>query len=441
VRHLANYDELTGLPNRSMFHQSVAHALADARRNGSALAILFIDVDRFKNVNDTLGHEVGDKALKEIGERLRGSLRETDTVARLGGDEFVVLAERLAQPDQVAAVAQKVLAAVARPLLLEAQEIHPTASIGISTCPGDSQDIQSLMKNADIAMYRAKEQGGNNYQFYSAQMNLHTLGRLALEADLRRALVRNEFVLHFQPKAELASGRIAGVEALVRWQPQGRSLVQPADFIRFAEESGLIIPIGEWVMRAACLRNKAWRDQGLPPLRVAVNLSARQFGQDSLVQDVARALNEAGLDAAALEFEITESMVMADPERAVRTLDRLKKMGVYLSIDDFGTGHSSLAYLKRFPIDSVKIDRSFIRGLPGDADDAAITEAIIAMAHSLRLKVIAEGVESEAQLAFLRGRGCDEIQGFYLGRPVPEDELLKMLARSVLMPRAAMSRA
>ncbi len=427
VRHLANYDELTGLPNRSMFHQRVGHALAQARRNARVLAILFIDLDRFKNINDTLGHDAGDRVLKEIADRLRGCLRESDTVGRLGGDEFVVLTEELAQPAQVAAVAQKILAAVARPIVLETREVHITGSIGISTYPGDSEDMQSLMKNADIAMYRAKELGKNNYQFYSARMNVHTLERLAMESDLRRALERNEFLLHYQPKVDIGSGRIAGVEALIRWQQPGKALIPPAQFIPLAEETGLIVPIGEWVLRTACLQNKSWQDQGLPRLRTAVNLSARQFAHENLVQDVARVLSETGLAPAALEFEITESMVMSNPERAVRLLDQFKNMGIHLSIDDFGTGYSSLSYLKRFPINSVKIDRSFIRDLPGDGDDAAITEAIIAMAHSLRLRVIAEGVETEEQLRFLRAHGCDEMQGYHFSRPLPEGELLRLL--------------
>ena len=337
----------------------------------------------------------------------------------------------------VAAVAQKILAAVAKPFIVDAQEFHITASIGISTYPGDSEDMQGLLKNADIAMYRAKEQGKNNYQFYSAQMNVHTLERLALESDLRRALERNEFLLHYQPKVDIGSGRIIGMEALVRWQQPGKELIPPAQFIPLAEETGLIVPIGEWVLKTACARNKAWQEQGLPRLRIAVNLSARQFAHESLLTDVARVLNETGLDPAWLEFEITESMVMHDPEHAVTLLSRLKAMGIHLSIDDFGTGYSSLSYLKRFPIDSVKIDRSFIQDLPGDGDDAAITRAIIAMAHSLRLKVIAEGVETEAQLGFLREHGCDEMQGYLFSRPLPEDELLRLLQEELALSRAS----
>jgi diguanylate cyclase (GGDEF)-like protein/PAS domain S-box-containing protein len=433
VHHLAHYDELTGLPNRSMFNQRLSHALAQARRHAKPLAILFIDLDRFKNINDTLGHEAGDRVLKEVGQRLQGCLREGDTVGRLGGDEFVVLIEELPEPVHVAAVAQKILAAVVKPFVVGAQEFHITASIGISTYPDDSEDMQGLLKNADIAMYRAKEQGKNNYQFYSALMNVHTVERLALESGLRRALERNDFLLHYQPKVDIGSGRITGMEALLRWQQPGRELTPPAQFIALAEETGLIVPIGEWVLKTACARKQSWREQGLPPLRIAVNLSARQFAHENLLQDVARVLEETGLDPAALEFEITESMVMHDPERAVKLLSRLKDMGIHISIDDFGTGYSSLSYLKRFPLDSVKIDRSFIRDIPGDADDAAITRAIIAMAHSLRLTVIAEGVETEEQLSFLREHGCDEMQGYYFSKPLPEDEVLKLVGSGLVL--------
>ncbi|MEK7435293.1 MAG: EAL domain-containing protein [Pseudomonadota bacterium] len=421
VHHLAHYDELTGLPNRSTFSQRLSHALAQARRNSKSLAVLFIDLDRFKNINDTLGHEAGDNVLVEIAQRLQGCLREGDTVGRLGGDEFVVLIEALPEPMQVAAVAQKILGAAIKPFVIESQEFHLSASIGISTYPDDSEDMQGLLKSADIAMYRAKEQGRNNYQFYSALMNIHTVERLALESDLRRALERGEFLLHYQPKIDIASGRVTGMEALLRWQRPGHGLVAPMQFIPLAEETGLIVPIGAWVLKTACARNKAWQDQGLPPLRVAVNLSVRQFAHESLLQDVGQVLAETGLDPAGLELDITESMVMHDPEHAVKLLGSLKQMGIHISMDDFGTGYSSLAYLKRFPIDSLKIDRSFMRDIPGDSDGAAIAHAIIAMARSLRLKVIAEGVEREEQLHFLREHECDEMQGYLFSKPLPEE--------------------
>jgi diguanylate cyclase (GGDEF)-like protein/PAS domain S-box-containing protein len=431
IRHLAHHDELTGLANRSMFSQCLSHALAQARRNGMQLAILFIDLDRFKNVNDTLGHGAGDSVLKEVAERLHGCLRESDTVGRLGGDEFVVLLEGMPQPMHGAEVAQKILAVLARPFAVNAQEFHLTASIGISTYPADSSDIQSLMKNADIAMYHAKELGKNNFQFFSMQRNIHTMERLVLESSLRQALDGSEFVLHYQPKVDVRSGRISGMEALVRWQHPRRGVIPPMQFIPLAEETGLIVPIGEWVLRTACARNKAWQNLGLPPLCISVNLSARQFIHKNLLKDVARVLNETGLDAAFLELEITESVVMHDPEHAVELLNALKAMGISISMDDFGTGYSSLSYLKRFPIDSLKIDRSFIKDLPLDDDDAAITRAIIAMAHGLKLKVTAEGVETGEQLSFLSAHQCDEIQGFYFSKPLPEDEFILLVKNSM----------
>ena len=430
IRHLAHYDELTGLANRNMFTQCLGHALAQARRNETQLAILFIDLDRFKNVNDTLGHAAGDRLLKEVADRLCGCLRESDTIGRLGGDEFVVLLEGMPQPTHSAEVAQKILATLAKPFNVDSQEFHLTASIGISTYPADSKNLESLLKNADIAMYHAKELGKNNFQFYSAQMNIHTLERLELESHLRSALRHNEFLLHYQPKIDVKNRRVIGMEALVRWQHPTKGLIPPMQFIPMAEETGLIVPIGEWVLRTACARNKAWQEQGLPPLCVAVNLSARQFTNELLVQNVLRVLNETGLEAAFLELEITESMVMHDPEHAVEQLKRLKAIGIRISMDDFGTGYSSLSYLKRFPIDSVKIDRSFINGLPLDADDVAITQAIIAMAHGLKLKVIAEGTETGEQFSFLRDHGCDELQGYYFSKPLPEDEFFLLVQNS-----------
>lgn len=427
IHHLAQYDELTGLTNRSMFSQRLDHALAQARRNHWSLAILFLDIDRFKNINDTLGHDAGDSVLREVAARLQGCLRESDIVARLGGDEFVVLLEATPKPMHSAVVAQRLLAAVATPFTINGHDFQLTASVGISTFPADSEDLQGLLKNADIAMYRAKEQGRNNYQFYLTQMNVHTLERLALESALRRALEQNEFVLHYQPKVNLASQRIVGVEALLRWQHPVSGLLPPADFIPVAEETGLIVPIGEWVLRTACAQSRSWRDQGLPPMRIAVNLSPRQFAHEGMLQDVERMLSEAGVDSTALELEVTESMVMRDPQRAARLLSKLRTTGVSVAIDDFGTGYSSLSYLKRFPIDSLKIDRSFVRDLPLDGEDVAITQAVIVMAHSLGLKVIAEGVENEDQADFLRARGCDEAQGYYFSRPIPADEFARLL--------------
>jgi len=429
IRHLAHYDELTGLANRNMFTQCLNHAVAQARRNDQQLAILFIDLDRFKNINDTLGHAAGDQALVEFAERLRGCLRASDTIGRLGGDEFVVLLEEMPQPAHSVAVAQKILSNVAKSIIIDGQELHVTASIGISVFPADGVDSQGLLKNADIAMYRAKELGKNNFQFYAAQMNVHTVERLALESSLRRALERDEFVLHYQPKVLLNSGRITGMEALVRWQRPDMGMIPPMQFIPLAEETGLIVPIGEWVLRTACAQTKTWFDQGLSPLRVSVNLSARQFVDEQLLGMVAKVLAETRLPPAALELEITESTVMPEPERAANLLNELKKMGISISIDDFGTGYSSLAYLKRFPIDCVKIDRSFIKDLPGDEDDASITHAIIMMAHGLNLSVVAEGAETAAQVDFLRAHGCDEVQGYYFGKPMPGHEFAELVLK------------
>jgi diguanylate cyclase (GGDEF)-like protein/PAS domain S-box-containing protein len=426
VLRLAQYDELTSLPNRNMFQEHVMHALARAKRNSQQLALLFIDLDDFKKINDTLGHDAGDRVLKLIAERLRGCLRESDTVCRLGGDEFVVLVDDLQHPESLAEMANKILSAISLPFVVNAGEYHLSASIGISTYPVDSTDMQGLMKCADIAMYRAKEQGKNEYRFYSVQMNVHSLERLALESDLRHALQRDEFRLHYQPKYDIASGRIVGAEALLRWERSPGVLVPPSEFIPLAEQTGLIVPIGEWVTRRACQQGRAWQQAGLPRLSIAVNLSARQFTQDGLLKEVERALHDTQFDPTLLEFEITESMLMHDPEQSAKMMGRLKWLGIRLSIDDFGTGYSSLSYLRRFSLDSLKIDRSFTQDLPGDADVAAITRAIIAMAHSLRLKVIAEGVETGPQLAFLREEGCDEMQGFLLSKPLPEAEFARL---------------
>jgi len=428
VRFVATHDELTKLPNRVMFAQRLEHALSQATRHGRRLAVLFIDLDRFKIINDTLGHDVGDALLREVARRLTESLRASDTVARLGGDEFVVLLEELSDPVYVTAVAHKLIAALAQPVALGGGEYHVTASIGASAYPDDSADAQALLKNADIAMYRAKEQGRNTFQFYSAQLNLHTVERLTLESGLRRALERGELLLHFQPQVELRSGRITGVEALVRWQHPEHGLLPPARFIGIAEETGLIVPIGNWVLQAACAAHRAWRRQGMPPLRISVNLSARQFLHDDLVRDIRSLIGDGGFLPGRLELEITESMVMRDPDRVVALLHELRQAGVRVSIDDFGTGHSSLAYLKRFPVDSLKIDRSFVSGVPDDLGDVAITHAVIGMAHNLGMKVIAEGVETRLQRDFLAAQNCDEYQGYFFSAPVSAEEMVTLLS-------------
>jgi diguanylate cyclase (GGDEF)-like protein/PAS domain S-box-containing protein len=429
IRYLAHYDDLTGLPNRVLFAQLLEQALSEAKYAKKEVAVLFIDLDRFKLINDTLSHASGDTVLCQVAKRLVGALARRDTVARFGGDEFVVLMRDCGIPNDVTSTAQGLLSALAAPFVLENQEYHLTASIGISTFPGDGQDAQTVLKNADSAMYRAKEQGKNNYQFYSSQMNVRSFERLVLERFLRHALDQDEFQLHYQPKIDLTSGRVTGMEALLRWIHPGMGMISPAKFIPLAEETGLIVPIGEWVLREACAQARRWQDAGLPPLRVAVNLSARQFAHDGLHAAIVGALEESGLPPNLLELEITESMTMENPEHATAWLQKIKALGITVAIDDFGTGYSSLGYLKRFPIDSVKIDRSFIKDIPGDTDDVAITQAIIAMGHNLRLEVIAEGVESAEQAEFLRRHGCDEAQGYFFGKPLPAGDFVQLLAR------------
>ena len=429
IRQLANYDDLTGLPNRVLFAQLLEQALSEAKYSGKQAAALFIDLDRFKLINDTLSHDAGDKVLQMVAKRLTEAVPRRDTIARFGGDEFVVLMRDCNVPTDAADTAQKLLNAIAVPLLLDGQEFHLTASIGISTFPSDGESAQTILKNADVAMYRAKEHGKNNYQFYSSQMNLHSFERLVLERFLRRALEQEEFQLYYQPKIDLVTGCVTGMEALLRWIHPGMGMISPTKFIPLAEETGLIVPIGAWVLHTACAQIRAWQLAGLPPLRVAVNLSARQFAHDDLHATIERALAETGLAPELLELEITESLTMDNPEHAAALLKKLKALGIRLAIDDFGTGYSSLGYLKRFPIDNVKIDRSFIKDIPDDEDDVAITQAVIAMSHSLRLKVIAEGVETAEQLEFLRTHGCDEAQGYLFGAPMPAEDFVKLMLR------------
>ncbi|HEX6157924.1 MAG TPA: EAL domain-containing protein, partial [Burkholderiales bacterium] len=410
LRIVATHDPLTALPNRTLLHERLSHALAKAQRHDRQLAALFIGLDRFKSVNDTLGHEAGDALLQDAARRLYDCLRETDTMARQGGDEFVVLMDELSDREPISRVSQRILDAVGRPFTLDGRDLHISASIGISVYPDDGR---TLLRNADIAMHRAKEKGGNSYQYYSAQLDNHSVERLALESGLRRALERDELSLHYQPKVNIASGQISGMEALLRWQHPELGPVAPGRFIPIAEETGLIVPIGAWVLKTACAQNRAWQKSGVRRFPVAVNLSPRQFAADNLLDDIRSALDESGLAAQDLEVEITESMVMNNPDQAIDVLRQVKALGVSVAIDDFGIGYSSLAYLKRFPIDTVKVDRSFVEDIPADENSMAIAQAVIAMAHNLRLKVVAEGVESEGQLSFLRGEGCDDIQGYY----------------------------
>ena len=422
LRYLANYDTLTTLPNRTLFQERLGHAVTQARRHNRTMAVLFLDLDRFKHINDSLGHHVGDLLLKAVASRLRDSVREEDTVARLGGDEFTIVLEDISSERVAAVVAEKVLAAFNQPLLLEGREVVITPSIGISLYPNDGQDTASLVKFADTAMYHAKELGRNNYQFYTEKLNSLAMRRMQLESSLRRALENEEFSLVYQPKRDLHDGRLTGVETLIRWHNDDFGSIAPTEFIPLAEDTGLIVPIGEWVLRQACGQYMRWQAQGVRGFTMAINLSARQFKKGDLIAVIARVLKDTGMPPEALELELTESMIMENAEISIHMLEELKAMGLKLAVDDFGTGYSSLSYLKRFPIDTLKIDREFVRDISTDPDDAAITSAIIAMAHSLALKVVAEGVETENQLEFLRQQGCDEIQGYYFSRPLtPED--------------------
>jgi len=427
TEYLAYYDSLTTLPNRSMFSKLLNQAIRLARRDGKQLAVLFVDLDRFKNINDTLGHEAGDLLLQEVAKRLQACLRESDTVARLGGDEFVVLLPDLGNAADVEVVAHKILAATGRSFVALGQEFRVTASIGISTYPNDGDDEQSLMKNADIAMYQAKEDGKNHFQFYSAQMNTNSFERLALESSLRRALDHGEFELHYQPRIEARKGGIVGMEALLRWQHPELGMVAPTKFIPVAEETGLIVSIGKWVLKTACTQNVAWQKMGLPHLNMAVNLSRRQFSDEGLLRDVTSMLVETGMSADLLELEITESTLMHDVDKAIRTLKAFRDMGVRLAIDNFGTGYSSLSNLTQFPIDTIKIDGSLIHDLSNQTQNGGIAEAIIAMGRNLSLTVVAECVETKAQADFLREHACDEFQGFYFSKAVTAGTFAELL--------------
>lgn len=419
IRYLAHSDELTGLSNRAHFLQMLSQAIARASRWGTKVGLLFVDLDRFKNINDSHGHEAGDKVLREVAERLRGAIREVDMIARLGGDEFVILAEEVGEPSVLGGLAQKLIEKISLPFNVDEDHLHLTASVGISTYPADGKDLYELIKNADTAMYRVKELGRNGHQFYAEQMSADSRERILLEAGLRRAVEHNELVLHYQPKLDLVTGAVTGVEALVRWQHPDLGLLGPLKFIPLAEETGLIVAIGQWVLHAACRQLSQWIARGMAPMHMAVNLSARQFRNSTLLQDIQQALQRADLPPHLLELEVTESLVMDNPEHAVQLLGRFKEQGISLAMDDFGTGYSSLANLKSFPFDCVKVDRSFVRDVVIDPHDAAITRAIIAMAHVLHLRVIAEGVETAEQLEFLREHGCDEIQGYHFAKPMP----------------------
>lgn len=423
LRYQANYDALTQLPNRNLLQDRLGHAIAHAHRYGRSVAVLFLDLDRFKMVNDSLGHRVGDALLQAAAARLTACVRKDDTVARLGGDEFVIVLEDLSGDDVATRVASKVLTVMENPFSIDDQEFFINCSLGISLFPRDGKDQETLIKNADTALHRAKDQGRGQIQFYTAEINTLVAKRLALETGLRRALEANEFRLHYQPQIDLNQGHIIGMEALLRWHHPQWGMIMPAEFISLAEETGLIVPIGEWALRTACAQLRAWHDADLPRIIVSVNLSSRQFMQVNLIDRVTQVLQETELEARYLELEITESLLMRDVEGAVTILGAFKAMGLHLAIDDFGTGYSSLNYLKRFPIGRLKIDRSFVRDVTTNPDDAAIAQAVIALAHSLGLEVLAEGVETEAQLAFLRSKRCHQMQGYYFSSPLAPEEM------------------
>jgi diguanylate cyclase (GGDEF)-like protein/PAS domain S-box-containing protein len=434
LEHQATHDTLTGLPNRNLLADRLAQGIANAQRHDWILAVIFLDLNNFKLVNDTLGHRAGDELLKTVATRLRACVREGDTIARLGGDEFVLLLNEQQSKEAVTQAVQRIVQAIAAPLTLDGHEIASTCSVGISLFPNDGADGETLLKHADTAMYRAKAAGHAAFQFFSAEMNVNLTHRLAMEASLRRALERGEFELHYQPRIGLHSGAMEGVEALIRWRSADLGLVPPAQFIPVAEETGLIVPIGEWVLRTACARMQEWQRKGAPPISISVNLSPRQFKRPQVVQDIAGALRESGLSAQLLEIEVTESMMMESGEDFVARLHAIKNLGVSISIDDFGTGYSNLNYLKRFPVDRLKIDRSFVREITSDGDDAAIVRAIVQLGHSLDLQVTAEGVETNEQLEFLRACQCDQAQGFLFSRPMLAADLEPQLLKSRSSP-------
>ena len=430
--HLATHDSLTGLPNRNLLHDRLSQAINQAQRVDRQAAVLFIDVDRFKNINDSLGHSVGDLLISVVGQRLRGAVRMVDTVARVGGDEFVVVLTEVSRDTDIIQLLPNLIDAIAEPMPAEGHTLQVTASIGISVYPRDGTDVMTLLKNADTAMYRAKDAGRNTFRFYAPEMNADALDRLRLESDLRKAVSNDQLLIHYQPQVDFESGRIVAAEALVRWQHPLKGLVSPCEFIPLAEETGLIVAIGEWVLRHVCGQIRAWREAGLACPKVAINLSPRQFRQADLIEMIRQALREHDLMAEMIELEITESTLMRNPEEASTLLGELDRLGFRLSVDDFGTGYSSLAYLKRFPLHALKIDRSFVQDIETNRDSAAIAAAVISLAHNLDLKVVVEGVETVNQMEYLRGLKCDIAQGYLHGRPMPAEELMAALASQTL---------
>jgi diguanylate cyclase (GGDEF)-like protein/PAS domain S-box-containing protein len=427
MTHLAQYDFLTDLPNRMLLNEHLSHSISLARRHHGHIAVIFMDLDRFKHINDSLGHAIGDTLLQSVSKRLLAGVRSSDTVSRQGGDEFVVLLSEIAYPEDAAISARKILLLLSAPHSIDGHDLHVDASIGISIYPEDGENAETLIKNADAAMYHAKDRGRNNFQFFKADMNVQAVRLQSLEGSLHRALEREEFLLHYQPKVNLETGEITGVEALIRWQQPDRGLVPPAQFVPIAEDCGLIVPIGRWVLREACRQARAWQDAGLPPLPVAVNVSAVEFRHKDFVESVQAILLETGLEARYLELELTEGVLMEDAESTVSVLQELKRMGVHLAVDDFGTGYSSLSYLRRFPIDVLKIDQSFVQQMTSDADDSSIVSAIISMGKSLKHVVVAEGIETQEQKAYLQTQHCTEGQGYLFGRPVAAEKFAQLL--------------
>ncbi|MEW5953823.1 MAG: EAL domain-containing protein [Bacillota bacterium] len=427
IEYLTYYDVLTGLPNRALFKNRLALALAQANRDEKMLAVMYLDLDRFKLAKDTLAYSAADELLQRVAERLATCVRQRDTLARAGSDVFTLLLPEISRMEDAARVAQKITGALHSPVDINGYEIDISVSIGIAIYPDDDQDIETLLKNADIAMCQAKEEGGNRYRFYDPAMKARARERLALQSNLRYALQRREFVLYYQPQVDARTGKVSGVEALLRWQHPELGLVPPSEFISQAEDIGFIVPVGEWVLETACARNKAWQEAGLSPVSVSVNLSARQFQQSNLAETVARVLKDTGLSPGWLTLEITEDVLMRDTELTIATLHQLRGMGIRIYIDDFGTGYSALSYLKKFPVDGIKIDKSFVFDLSCSVIDRAIVTSVIVLARRLNLEVVAEGVETYSQSAFLRSQGCSKLQGYLFSKPVPADEIEQML--------------
>jgi diguanylate cyclase (GGDEF)-like protein len=434
TKYIAQHDAVTDLPNRLLLRDRISQAIQLARRRNMSTAVIFLDLDRFKYINDSLGHLVGDKLLQSVSLRLVGAVRDSDTVSRQGGDEFIILLSEVAHPQHAAISAKKLLLALCAPHFIGGQELHIDGSIGISVFPGDGEDAETLIKNADTAMYEAKAKGRNNFQFFKAEMNLKMVERQTLEAGLRHALERNEFLLHYQPKVNLTTAEITSAEALIRWQHPDRGIVPPGQFVPVAEDCGLILKIGRWVLREACRQARDWQLQGLPPVCIAVNVSAAEFRSKDFVESVAAILSETGLDPRYLELELTEGVLMDDAEFTASVLKDLKAMGVHLAVDDFGTGYSSLSYLRKFPIDVLKIDRSFVTQITAESDDSTIVNAIINMGKSLKYLVVAEGIETQEQRAYLQSRHCEEGQGYLFSRPVSVAQFAVLLRHGIREP-------